>query len=89
MIVAMYFYTGVFYGRDEPYSGGFWTSLCGLCNVDLRLDLCMDLDFDLHPSLVDMDTSIRRLTLAAMGGSVMHGDQPLRSSLPLIIDQSA
>ena len=73
----------------DPYSGDFWTSLRGLCFVDIRLDLCMDLDLDIHPSSVDFDVSIGRLTLAAMGGSVMHGDQPLRSSLPLIIDQSA
>ena len=73
----------------DPYSGEFWTSLRGLCYVDLRLDLCMELDVDLHWSLVDFDASIGRLTLAAMGGSVVHSDQPLRSSLPLIIDQSA
>ena len=76
-------------GVMNPYSGKIWASLRGLCYVDFRLDLCMNLDVDLHPSSVDFDASIRRLTLAAMGGSVVHSDQPLRSSSPLIIDQSA
>ena len=61
----------------------------GNYNFDENLVLRLDLDLDIHPSSVDFDVSIGRLTLAAMGGSVMHGDQPLRSSLPLIIDQSA
>ena len=82
IVVALCFHTGIsFVGVMDLYSGKFWTSLRGLCFVDSNsgLDLLK----------VNFNASIGRLTLAAMGGSVMHGDQPLRSSLPLIIDQSA